>query len=448
MTKPLLIVILLFVSGLKNADAATCDAEAAEVIAEAYVLALFYPDPFRTHIEARQSALSSPPVRICLEAIVEALLTGAPVAPPEHAVRRTAQIIATREGLPQLADAIARNINETSLILVGTQLGQLGDVLDGNLAYEDSFLYASAIQYRQSARALRAVKPHSFDETFWDRYLTALSKLTRAWMEEAISNLVSLEAPPEVRMQREAPPEAGEGGAMAAPPPPAVPPEAPIIATGRHFMVGCNEPGSRENAYGLYSYILLRHPPSEDEIPQLIAFFDSFLIKLLPVQALEEKSIPRKNLNVTSVPVIETPPNADIRVPAERLRLAKWLVRNYDHACAQRLLAALPSRANFHLVSVLEPLTSTDDQPELVFIQRIDWAYQAIAGRWLEFFMEEVSGRNHWSQRALFRLALHMRVGIIQLAEATPEVARGFSSMRELVNRVNASVYVEDLTSG
>jgi hypothetical protein len=197
-----------------------------------------------------------------------------------------------------------------------------------------------------------------------------------------------------------------------------------ILATARAFLTG-GSPGTEQYVpgsfwvapreaigYGLYSYIVLEHPPSEAVSETYLSLVTSFLQMFTDVQILD-RAIPKKNLNVTYLPV------RPMRVQQKDESLAQWALANYDYGRAIVLMnvAGLKPSSGPYIISALEPLSRRNRGARIVFLQDLSWVPARLMPLYLEDFRSAVSRNSSWTQRSLDAVMLDMRTVIARLAE-------------------------------
>jgi hypothetical protein len=188
--------------------------------------------------------------------------------------------------------------------------------------------------------------------------------------------------------------------------------------TGRSFLVkGKNE----EKKYGLYSYLLLGSPPTAANRERYIRTIDAFLGSVVEISALEEY-IQRSKLNITYLPVIDTPmshPSAD------------WILGHYDYARARALLSLLPGslREGHYFVSLLTPFDSGAAPKQYLFQDLSAVPANAdLISWWVREFLNQAAQERFWEPRTGSLLALKLRTTIATLAIGLPDVRKGLEA--------------------
>ena len=124
------------------------------------------------------------------------------------------------------------------------------------------------------------------------------------------------------------------------------------LLSARHFLL----PGKTEDAgYGLYSYVLFSSPPRDaEETARYLKTIEASLLVLQDVDDYLSRHVRPKSLNVTYIPLKETPNSGK--------STAEWaanVLAAYDYPTAQILLSRV-QRAHQdgpYLLSVLAPLS-------------------------------------------------------------------------------------------
>ncbi|HZT32046.1 MAG TPA: carboxypeptidase-like regulatory domain-containing protein [Bryobacteraceae bacterium] len=216
-----------------------------------------------------------------------------------------------------------------------------------------------------------------------------------------------------------------------APPPMPAPPPPPVGAgpggearlTGRAFLLQAKPetPG-----YGLYSYILLGAGPSEATRARYLATFQACLEVISDVRDFEAANIPRARLNITYLPVKQSPPQS---VPA-----AAWVLGHYDLARSEGLLLNVPGgphNAGPYIVSTLGPLSSA--RPDKYLYQDLSAVPEALIPAWIQQFLAQAGQAQYWQPRALSQMVLTLRTKIEVAGLALPNVVKSSQDFRSLL---------------
>jgi hypothetical protein len=166
------------------------------------------------------------------------------------------------------------------------------------------------------------------------------------------------------------------------------------------------ESGRKEEAgYGLYSYVLLSHPPADADVPRYQAFFKALLA--LPEASQLGKYVPKERINVTYVPVKSEPSGW------EQLDLDKrvdYVMSNYDYARGAVMLAALSQSTGQGpvVISVLQPL-DVSSHPHPVLLQDLSRAQATLMQSYVAEFVSQASQEHFWQTNTLQEFALTLR---------------------------------------
>jgi hypothetical protein len=195
-----------------------------------------------------------------------------------------------------------------------------------------------------------------------------------------------------------------------------IPEEEPIRGghrlTGRDFLK-TGEPEGR--GYGLYSYVLFGQPVSAGNRDLYEAVLSAYLA-IQEIRRLEGAGAERKDLNITYLPVRETPPeNPSVG----------WLLDHYDYARAQIILnvAGDLDSARPYIVSYATPLSvgTTVDNKRLL-LQDLSGVPADLAFLWVKEFIAQARNPRYWDARAIQQLMLSLRKNIAVFARAFDDV--------------------------
>lgn len=223
------------------------------------------------------------------------------------------------------------------------------------------------------------------------------------------------------------------------PPPPmvlamAAPPPAPILDTGRDFLLSSQH---EKPGYGLYSYLLWWNVPSEQDRSRYLSVISAFL-SITSVE-VEEGAVPAvdaqghpapavdvvqpRNLNVAYIPVTSPPPQG---VTAE------WVLDHYDVTRARLLLHRIPKSLHSgpYIVSMLHPLQTRLAASDHVLFQ--DLSSPAItnelAAAWIRQFQVQASKQQFWRPNMMTNFVLDVRGQVAELAVDIPSARTGLAS--------------------
>lgn len=194
-------------------------------------------------------------------------------------------------------------------------------------------------------------------------------------------------------------------------------------------------PGKAEPpGYGLYSYLLFRSPPVDDEQrARYLRTLEAWL-RIAPVEEMLTLHRSPLTLNLTLIPVrhkVDVPSN--LSDPEQVAEGARRMLDAYDFANAQVLLQSLghgAERRGPYLVSRM-PASALEPVTPLVF--DLSDTTPRLAADWVEAYCrlaaQESQGRK-WSRVALTKLSLNMRNVVAVMAADLPTV---LSSLGQIV---------------
>ncbi|WP_213807332.1 hypothetical protein [Granulicella sp. dw_53] len=220
----------------------------------------------------------------------------------------------------------------------------------------------------------------------------------------------------DIRMldQRIPTPSGASPPAMSAPPPPAAaapksPPRAGMVGEGRMPRVTGTHPlvsGENEKpGFGLYSYALFAHAPSDDELPAFRSFFTALLA--LPTSGSLGRTLQPARINETEIPVNQAAASWDFMSVQDRV---KFVLDHYDYGRAAAILACLPERTRTGpvIISVLAPI-DVSKHPRPVLVEDLSLAQPALMRASVDHFVAQASEENFWQESLLATLALKLR---------------------------------------
>lgn len=186
------------------------------------------------------------------------------------------------------------------------------------------------------------------------------------------------------------------------------------LETGRSFLVG-SEP--EVQGYGLYSYLLFGSPPDDTSRERYTKAVEAYLLLIPDIKSLEKYLQPRE-LNVTYLPVDDTPPTTV---------LAGWVLEHYNYARGRALLRTLPGnhRDGPYIVSVLKPLSGTSSLAGQYLYQDLSSVPPQLASAWVKEFLNQAAQERFWEASSAEELVLKMRTTIGILAMGLPDVRKG-----------------------
>jgi hypothetical protein len=178
-----------------------------------------------------------------------------------------------------------------------------------------------------------------------------------------------------------------------------------------------------ETGYGLYSYVLFASQPTKETRERFLKVLEAYVALAESVQSLERAGIPRRELNITYVPVMKLAPK-DRPTP-------EWLLENYDFARARAILRLFPGdyRDGPYIISVLGPLGPDQFSGNYLY-QNLSAVPPRIVLDWAKVFMNQAAKVRFWDPRTAEQLVLHLRTVVAQLAIGLPMLR---SAMKELI---------------
>lgn len=160
--------------------------------------------------------------------------------------------------------------------------------------------------------------------------------------------------------------------------------------------------------YGLYSYVLIDHRPSDEERARFRAFFVALLARPT-AKSLVAAGVPLKRINITELLVNTMPEESRLeKLTAEEQ--SDWAIDHYDYGRSAAILACLPGSTGEGpvIVSLLEPVDVTKT-PHPVLIQDLSHAQAPMMNSYVAEFVLQASRDQFWNQRALEQLSLQLR---------------------------------------
>lgn len=196
------------------------------------------------------------------------------------------------------------------------------------------------------------------------------------------------------------------------------------LLSARHFLL----PGQSEAAgYGLYSYLLFSAPPKdEEEKARYLKTIEASLSVLQDVDDYLSRHVRPKKLNITYIPLKETPTRGK--------STAEWatnLLSVYDYATAQILLNKVQQahQEGPYLVSVLAPLS--DQSMAAHLWENLTGIVPELAWDWIKFFTYLAAQQRSWSDESLKRFGLNLRNLIAVGGKVTPTTMKALQTAIE-----------------
>jgi hypothetical protein len=226
----------------------------------------------------------------------------------------------------------------------------------------------------------------------------------RACTREQASACGALKGPPVKPAPAPPTKEPGQG-----PPPiagPKSPSPTPVLEVRRAPLVR----GQVEQPnYGLYSYVVIRTPPTDATRQGYLATLKAFSELIEP--AYDTDPTPPDLINITYLPVISPVPGTP-----------EHLLDVYDFQRARELVRAIPSanRDGPYIVSCRCHLTTQLNEPFLY--QDLTGIEPFLMEAWVREFLRQSAQQRFWEPNGMSHLALRVRTGVARVANVAPEV--------------------------
>lgn len=199
------------------------------------------------------------------------------------------------------------------------------------------------------------------------------------------------------------------------------PSDISTYTTGRSFLVSKEE---EESGFGLYSYLLLPSPPTNDTEKQRdLAVVRVFVDRMQDVADIEASGRAKGDLNVTYLLVVDHPQASPLPSP-------EWVLSHYNFARAKVLLFPL-ARAGHdvlrgpYIVSCLKPLSHLTEAPEPHLWQDMSSVPGTVAASWEVEFETRASRKEFWAPDTRNQALLSLRTFIASSADAATIVDGG-----------------------
>ena len=202
--------------------------------------------------------------------------------------------------------------------------------------------------------------------------------------------------------------------------------------TSRDFLF---EGTHEAKGFGLYSYILFGKPPNEATRDRYLAALRSFLD--MPNSRELSKSIPRRQLNVTYVPVKghSAPSSAEALLEVYDYGRASGLLARISCAHGKAFCGALLGGP--YIVSTTEQLSGQASISDHFLFQNLSSVPARIVPLWVDEFMQQSSQTEFWKERNGAQVALKLRTAIAILGDSlTPTKAAASDWKRVLAEIV------------
>lgn len=157
--------------------------------------------------------------------------------------------------------------------------------------------------------------------------------------------------------------------------------------------------------YGLYSYVLLTHYPSDAERPRYLALLKAMVA--LPTAAGLQQSLEAACVNITYLLVKSSPSDWEQKSIEGR---ADYLIDNYDYARAAAISATLSQVGNVgpSIVSFLHPI-NFHEPPRPALISDLSHAQPTLIADYVQVFKDRVAKPQFWAPDVLSQFALGLR---------------------------------------
>ena len=190
--------------------------------------------------------------------------------------------------------------------------------------------------------------------------------------------------------------------------------------SGWHLLVKGKQ---EEEGYGLYSYVLFGSTPEGEGLKIFTETVKAYLSLMPAIVGLEEYS-PRKELNISYLPVKEENPEANDD-PKEKLT-PQWVLKNYDLARASAILSKLDG--NYHdgpyIFSFLSPPLKSAIAPRPYLTMDLSKVPLNLIRAWMKEFLNQAAQERYWEERRVPRFVLSLRTGIAVVSIGFPEAKK------------------------
>lgn len=190
--------------------------------------------------------------------------------------------------------------------------------------------------------------------------------------------------------------------------------------TGWHLLVKGKQ---EEQGYGLYSYVLFGSIPEGEGLKRFVETIKAYLSLMPAIVGLEEYS-PRKELNISYLPVREENPEA-ADDPKEKLT-PEWVFKNYDLARASTILAKLEGnyRDGPYILAFLSPPLKSTTTPRPYLTMDLSKVPPNLIRAWMKEFLNQAAQERYWEERRVPKFVLNLRTGIEVASNVYPDVEK------------------------
>jgi hypothetical protein len=167
--------------------------------------------------------------------------------------------------------------------------------------------------------------------------------------------------------------------------------------------------------YGLYSYALVAHSPSDDELPVYKAFFKA-LLALPTAKGLVKDKTPLDQINITQIPTTYKTVRWEEESVDERV---SFVLDYYDYARAAGILASLsqPAGTGPVIISVLTPV-DVSKHPDPVLVVDVTLVPPEVMTANVAYFVKQASKEQFWNESTLDKMRLNLRNKLASSASA------------------------------
>ena len=187
-------------------------------------------------------------------------------------------------------------------------------------------------------------------------------------------------------------------------------------------------PGDTEvSGYGLYSYLLFSAPPKDDdEEDRYLKAIEAYLLVLQGVDEYLRRYIRPRRLNITYIPLRESPKPAK-----SNTEWAENVLAVYDYATAQIMLNSVNQTYKHgpYLLSVLKPLSEQDLSAYLW--EDLTGVVPELAWDWIKLFTYLAAQERSWSEATLRRFGLKLSNLIAVGGKVTPNTLKALEKLIE-----------------
>jgi len=195
----------------------------------------------------------------------------------------------------------------------------------------------------------------------------------------------------------------------------------PTIITAREILLSSEAEGA---GYGLYSYLLFGAPPSEATRRIYLKALDAYLA--LPATRDLIQLVPRRQLNITYLPVKSTP----------QPFTSEQILNVYDYARAQVMLSKVPGGPFIqgpYIISSSVPLIKQGTLSGHYLYQDMSSVPPEVVILWVQEFMRQSSQTEFWKKRNGPQIALQIRTAIATLAVGVDPAKRAADEWQKIL---------------